>query len=811
MSDLINQSGQILVVDGIRINGQSDTPAVSAAKSMIAVGNTPAESVRSEFLNRYRCVAEGEKRILSGTTLTAKVYDSTTGNEVSGISESEFTWSDADGNTIATGINHVTLNAHDHMDGKNEKQFILIWEHTVKYFIGTSERAVTVKQNIFFTLTTDTTTEYMWSTAINEDYLDKTSGDWKTTVGPKPNDGNTYYLWTRVSYDRGVTFTYYKSSNTDIDETITYPVNPTASLKIKSERDYFERSYMKPDGSKGDYLPNQEIELKLEYTCINANEIVVIKSGQFSNSIKASESIKYTPSSLDANGSLVIEAYYSGKLMDTFKLRTLVVMPEYGGELEDENPFTINGRAPVDGDSFIIIRKDGDKSNLIVRVYQNGKWTDLESTSDGKINMLYGDVMNKVLAYCIGREETLPEGSGPYQFINNLLVNSAYIATLFSQNIKLLGSMFGGAYNEDGDIIQGYEGKPGFYLDKDGVLKAVQAFLNDVYIKSVDGSTTMIETQKETAGNSYDLSLPLNMWNKSVLFGYVPYSTFTSCVYNGSSKYIYKKDISENVHVRTVNANANSSMTTGFGTYQYTASKNITLFIKTGYSMSGGGSTVSLSMKKNSEPSQEISYNNYSFTIDLSAGDVLIFSATANCAPMGNASVSVFCDIYEIQHYDKILITNTQSESDVVLSMLNESELVTYTLTFSGFNSSSFVEKSSYDRLKTKVSALKKYIKQYTNTSSSYVVINSARYTVNAIQVEDTYVLFYTSGGNKTITFTDTGSAVECSITLLSNRTSLVVCSLNPSTSTAEIGTSSNPFETVYCKRLFVNGTEITK
>lgn len=811
MSDLINQSGQILVVDGIRINGQSDTPAVTAAKSMIAVGNTPAESVKNEFLNRYRCVAEGEKRILSGTTLTAKVYDSTTGNEAEGISESEFSWSDADGNTIATGINHVTLNAYDHMDGKSEKQFILTWEHSVKYFIGTSERAITVKQNIFFTLTTDTTKEYMWSTAINEDDLDKTSGDWKTTVASKPNDGNTYYLWTRVSYDLGITFIYYKSSNTDIDETVTYPVNPTASLKIKSERDYFERSYMKPDGSKGDYLPNQEIELKLEYTGINANEIVVIKSGQFSNSIKASESIKYTPSSLDANGSLVIEAYYSGKLMDTFKLRTLVVMPEYGGELEDENPLTINGRSPVDGDSFIIIRKDGDKSNLIVRVYQNGKWTDLESTSDGKINMLYGDVMSKVLAYCIGREETLPEDSGPYQFINNLLVNSAYIATLFSQNIKLLGSMFGGAYNENGDIIQGYEGKPGFYLDKDGVLKAVQAFLNDVYIKSVDGSTTMIETQKETAGNSYDLSLPLNMWNKSVLFGYVPYSTFTSCVYNGSSKYIYKKYIEENVHVWTLDAHANSSMPFGFGQYIYTATKDITIILNTGYTMDGGGGAISLRMSINGGSYQNIDYNNKTTTINLSSGDEVNFSADVSCGSYGNASVSVWCDIYEIQHYDKILITNTQSESDVVLSMLNESELVTYTLTFSGFNSSSFVEKSSYDRLKTKVSALKKYIKQYTNTSSSYVVINSARYTVNAIQVEDTYVLFYTSGGNKTITFTDTGSAVECSITLLSNRTSLVVCSLNPSTATAEIGTSSNPFETVYCKRLFVNGTEITK
>ena len=389
-------------------------------------------------------------------------------------------------------------------------------------------------------------------------------------------------------------------------------------------------------------------------------------------------------------------------------------------------------------------------------------------------------------------------------------MKSAYIATLFSQNIKLLGSMFGGAYNENGDIIHGYEGKPGFYLDKDGVLKAVQAFLNDVYIKSVDGSTTMIETQKETAGNSYDLSLPLNMWNKSVLFGYVQYSTFTSCVYNGSSKYIYKKDISENVHVSTVNAYANSSTPFGFGQYIYTATKDITLTLTTGYTMEGGGGTVSLRMRKNGGSYQNLDYNNKTITINLSSGDEINFSADASCGNYGNASASVWCDIYEIQHYDKILITNTQSESDVVLSMLNESELVTYTLTFSGFNSSSFVEKSTYDRLKTKVSPLKKYIKQYTNTSSSYIVINSARYTVNAIQVEDTYVLFYTSGGNKTITFTDTGSAVECSITLLSNRTSLVVCSLNPSTATAEIGTSSNPFETVYCKRLFVNGTEIT-
>ena len=451
MSDLINQSGQILVVDGIRINGQSDTPAVSAAKSMIAVGNTPAESVKNEFLSRYRCVAEGEKRILSGTTLTAKVYDSTTGNEVSGISESEFSWSDADGNTIATGINHVTISASEHMDGKSEKQFILTWEHTVKYFIGTSERAVTVKQNIFFTITTDTTTEYMWSTAINEQSLDKTSGLWKTTVAPKPDDGAEYYLWTRVSYDLGITFIYYKSTTYEgPSDSVSHPYNPEAKIKLVLDRHYFERQGKKADGSSGDYIKEQQIKLTFDYSGVDSDTRVHIYSEENGRVLdawpKVSDVAYITEGHMGGSPTINIVVEYNGIIVDRVLVSERIITHDFVGKLDTSDPKTINGREPSEGDSFFYINSSGQ---IILRVYENNKWHDLNGTYTkdendiGVPNQHFADVMSKALPYIIQRKENLPDvKDGPYSFFQNLAAYSAFIENLFVRNLNVENTVF---------------------------------------------------------------------------------------------------------------------------------------------------------------------------------------------------------------------------------------------------------------------------------------------------------------------------------------------------------------------------------
>ena len=457
MSDLINQSGQILVVDGIRINGQSDTHAVSAAKSMIAVGNTPAESVKNEFLNRYRCVAEGEKRILSGTTLTAKVYDSTTGNEVAGISESEFSWSDADGNTIATGINHVTISASEHMDGKSEKQFILTWEHPVKYFIGTSERAVTVKQNVFFTLTTDTTKEYMWSTAKEEDDLtdaDKKSGMWKTTVGPKPDDGAEYYLWTRVSYDLGITFIYYKSTTYEGPyDSVSHPYNPEAKIKLVLDKYYFERQDKKADGSKGDYIPNQAIKHYFEYEGVDSDTRVHMYSEEgypLSNSLdvwaKVSDEAAITEKHMRDRSYMNIIVEYNGVVVDRVLVSEHIITPDFAGKLDTDRPETINGRVPSEGDSFFYINSS---NQIILRVYQDNDWHDLDgsySTDDSGVgipNQHFADVMSKALPYIMKRGESLPVSeTGPYSFFQNLAAYSAFIENLFVRNLNVENTVF---------------------------------------------------------------------------------------------------------------------------------------------------------------------------------------------------------------------------------------------------------------------------------------------------------------------------------------------------------------------------------
>ena len=436
----MNQSGQVLVVDGIIENGKSGYDA----RSIISSGGTLSDSVRDDFLKRYRCVVEGSMTMLSGTTLYAKVYEEESGTEATGISESEFTWADTEGTVYASGIAHCTLN-QSHMSGKREKQFMLIWEHHVKYMVGTSERYVTVKQNILFTITTDVTTEYMWSTEHSEHLLDKKSGKWRSTVPTKPNDGKIYYLWTRVSYDNGITFVYYMSTTWEgPNSTTSSPVNPQAKIQLILDKYYFERSGKKADGTKGDYISGQKIQCEFDYSGVDGNEKVHLYADEDYNSQidvwpKLSDKFGLSESHMRNKSSITIIVEYAGMIVDRVKISERIIEPDFAGKLDTDNPALINGRAPAEGDSFFYINEKGE---IILRVRENDEWVDLDGTyakdadDIGVPNQHFADVMSKALPYIVERRENLPDTEhGPYSFFKNLAAYSAFIKNLFAENL----------------------------------------------------------------------------------------------------------------------------------------------------------------------------------------------------------------------------------------------------------------------------------------------------------------------------------------------------------------------------------------
>ena len=527
---------------------------------------------------------------------------------------------------------------------------------------------------------------------------------------------------------------------------------------------------------------------------------------RFTLAINQTININYT--FLENNDTLTISVKYNGKEYDSIQIKTNVIKSSYAGVLPSSNisPVEINGREVIDGDHFIYINSDGVP---IVRLYTNGAWKDLT----GDDTTYYSQVMSNVLYDVMKQKAVISTENGSYKFFEQLATFSAFIENLFANYIKISGAIYGGSYDKDG--IQVGEDK-GFYLNKNGLFKAYLAELNDVYIKSLDNNgTVIIETKKQEVSGTRNISCLNNMWNKAILYSYVN-SEYIPCVFNGNSRYISLVKTTEEKHLTTIHAYANANSPMGSYLYYYDAKTDIDLRCVVTENINGSG-TVGGNVSINGVYKYQLTNGKI---ISLKSGDHLSIDLTANyhvSSPYDTGSVSIGVDIYERIPNNQIIISTTNTSfypNDWKVD--NETEYVKHTLSFSGFNSNNFLEKSSHDRLKDQLSSLTKGVTLYTDKTQSYLTYNGTTTYVRAISISDNYAVFYFESGTRTIIFSDVGVEFTAKLVILANPTSLIVCNLLPSLSQiTDIGSSSNKFNNFYSKvgyfdKLYVNGKEIT-
>lgn len=809
MSKKINQSGQIIVADRFVSLSDPDSKNYFRVTSSISSSDKLQESIVNDFLDRYDLQIDGSTNVSYGTTLTAKVYDRDN-QEYVDFPSIEFSWKDVSGKILKNAHNVLYIPADYEVEESTEKKVVCTWNHIVDYSIGTTLKNVEVEINTFAQLSVLDIVEYQWNDCLTEQELEEQGFkqlEWYTSI--PANENNNLYLWSRRSTNNRISWNYYRTTGQKGEDGQT-----AKDIKIISTRYYFDRAEKNSSGGKGNYVANQIAVLSLRYFGIGDTEQVEwYFNGDLRYPLQIDRTINLDYTSLENKDTLDISVKYNGEIYDTIQIKTNVIKSTYAGILpsSDISPIEINGREVIDGDHFIYINSNGEP---IVRLFTNGEWKDIT----GEDSAYYSQVMSNVLYDVMKQQEVISTENGTYNFFRQLASFSAFIENLFANYIKINGSIYGGSYNKDG--VQISEEK-GFYLDKNGLFKAYLAELNDVYIKSIDtNGTLIIETKKETAAGTINISCTNNMWNKSILFNYVS-SEYVPCVFNGENRYISFVAAKNEESIKSISAYATAPpSSTGGGMphqnenrYTYYATKYVEIRLSYTHDSYGSASTTGHAYLNGKQDY----YGNQ--TLSLNPGDYLevIVNANAMSVPNITSNASITCTIYEKITKSYIVITPTNTSLYPNNWMIyNETEYVRHSLTFSGFNSNNFFSVTAYDVLASQLSSLNKNETIYTNKQESYLTYNGSTNNVRAISVYDNYATFYFEYSVQTIVFSDIGSEFNGKLVILANPTSLLVCNLLPSArDITDIGDPNEKFNNIYVKtgyfdKLYVNGKEIT-
>ena len=194
------------------------------------------------------------------------------------------------------------------------------------------------------------------------------------------------------------------------------------------------------------------------------------------------------------------------------------------------------------GDYLLYVDTAG---NEIPKYWTGTVWTDVtENTAN------FAQIMSGVLADALNQPGTIPSTSALYAYIGNLSAKAAVIEQLFANDIEVLGSIYGGAYNAQG-IRQ--EGTKGFHLSKDGILQALSAILYQVKIKSLDyQNKTVFETRQAIEAGSFSFpgQTPTCFRLSNVDVSDSILINSIQCSMTTASKYIYEDELFYGVEVK---------------------------------------------------------------------------------------------------------------------------------------------------------------------------------------------------------------------------------------------------------------------
>ena len=673
---------------------------------------------------------------------------------------------------------------------------------------------------------------YIWK----KRFIGDVSGLWSEARTNKPSTG-TWYLWIRWSFDGGATWTEpVPISGNDGKDARDFRINGPDQFFTSSRgtvNEAIELSYT---------IDRTNLEGDITWTAntaaLNAG-LDILPGADDSCTVTIPvgfplQSFQLTATIDDISRRVQI---YAKKASEASRMY-LGIWPRVmdDGTVQMYPTKTPDGDALISGDSIVYNKTDGDGGAVsTILVYYKpsdteGSWIDT-AEDDTLIAAAFGDTFHQiVLEAAFDVAKMAKDGvqpvidSGGWSFFNNVAFIKAFADFLSARAIRVMEAIYGGAYLEDGTLSE--EGGAGFWLGANGILRAVQAYLNDVFVSSYDGATSLLVTQKSVPGATVTLDVAASWWSLAEMYNSLASTgtcTLGGVTYSYTKTYCPEKNISASSYPPVSYSMANTGtftvLTEGTVTIAYARTRD--------QNSSGGSSGSSLSVWFNG---QLISLPNYSGTIAVSVKKGDQFTAFASAQSHGgyydsdrhewvyppSASAGVTFT-FAPTHQEYLHLVETDPISGAARKTLTlecwEQKARRDVFTSSQWNSASHLIYSDYNSL---ASAFDNFpmntpitvqpgatLKVYTGGAWVLYSITSFSYNAKAVIFTlsngTTWTLSFTSYAGQTDCYiTQLGSPVQITLQTIETKGALRFGPMLPDSSASAIGTSTNPVPLIH-------------
>ena len=650
------------------------------------------------------------------------------------------------------------------------------------------------------------------------------------------------FLWTRISNDNGKTWSKpICISGNDGDDAVVFDINIIPSSYKMTTRKYVKEDQViqllceKSESYKGKEVAVWEIvsttylkfcditgEIIYEGNSMTGDSVyVLVKTGMEETTFK----VVCTVSDVGTK-----ETYVSGDYSE--------FVPEYIGKVDStlgQKWPTMTENGPVKkGDLIVYIKSDesGNKTSEYYICVDEAK----AGTADGwSVNIV--DSHNNSSNMIKGIYDAILSGSTNADLLR--LIDTLVARYIAAQLIRVTGAIFGGDYKIDessGQVVhiddpdEQENGGQGFAIDKNGLLRAVKALLNDVTISSYDQSYLLLNTVKSVKGAKLDTTVNNSFWSVSDMYNALSDNGVVN--YDGKD-FNYQKNATYTWN-GAISASASSSYMHDSDSAQYAYPVYEDGYIEIELDISGSGSgpgiggyrySGTISVITNTD---EITLNGSGYktaTIQVNKGDVIRvscdISAQVNSPDFScNASANFYVKYFSTKDY---IIMESSNGKYVVLSK-DDNVVRNNKVKSSIWNSDDNLNYAEYSSLKGFLDNMPINTILNVNQDSDYIEVLKngiwIRYAIANFYYTDSEIVFYTAD-NETIklplntyananilTLNDVGPSVKISITVNEIKGALEFGPMVPYAEYSAIGSETKKVPIIYSKKII--GEQIT-
>lgn len=331
------------------------------------------------------------------------------------------------------------------------------------------------------------------------------SSFWSESKQPKPDTDHVWYLWVRWSYDNGATWTYPLCIP---EESISVSISgPTSYNAVRN------------------YVTTAQT---LEYTVVRNNLDENIECTWTIDSAAVQGGIVFSNGTGEITGNTVSVTIPVGCMIQLFlitarcltyesSIKPVMVSVENGREYlgvyeydstQASYPTTTRDGKPLrTGDSITVIDSLNNTNDIYMYVATTPPvWTnDIDDPLFNGMKMkIVMDSLWEMLALAEQGNQPVNQGAAWVFFRRGAFVD-VFAENVFARTIELLGVIFGGGFNAEG---QNPNNKPGFHISAiTGLIQAFGAILNQIKIASTDyQNKTVFETHQAIEEGTYSFT-----------------------------------------------------------------------------------------------------------------------------------------------------------------------------------------------------------------------------------------------------------------------------------------------------------------